>query len=742
MSIQIKTVVPVIVAMVLLVAFIFVFVSIHVTSLANSLAEAREQSVAENARNHLRGLETQSAIISHSISTNPHFIDIYTARDYDAIRAFFNAQKALFGVESILLTDAYATVLFRSHDPARYGDDASRSAGISYALQGGSLSLYVSNESFKIGLSSVAPILDAQGVVIGSLVVSYDLSREYYVNYFSNTFDAEVAFFAGSHMVTTSMQALGNAQTADYISPDADMEEALNTVLTYNSTISRRMIFACGGDFNVLFHPLSGRVDEVVGIFFIGFSRAEVNEEIARMQTIIILAILVGMVLAGTFLVFMITRFTKPLWMLTRQVLDINEGEIVELYGTHRKDEVGALSRNIGQMRSKLVALVQNAQAASEAKSHFLSNMSHEIRTPLNAINGMVAIGTSHPTAHNKQYALDKIGLASAHLLGVINDVLDIAKVEANKFTLNPVAFSFKRSISHVVEVIRYRMDEKMLNLIIEADPSLPRYVVGDAQRYMQVLTNILTNAVKFTPEQGVIRLSVSLAEKRTDTCTILTEITDTGIGMTEEQQARVFDLFEQAEPGTYRNYGGTGLGLSISKQIVAMMNGEIWVNSTPGVGTTFTFSSVFGYANDDMHVQLEEAVVANFNEAVFEGKVILLAEDIEINCEIVRALLADTKIIIDCAEDGNVAVEKYKAAPGRYDLVFMDVQMPVMNGYEATRQIRAAQPPGVYVPIIAMTANVFKDEVEKCLEAGMDDHIGKPIDRAVVIEKLCRWLN
>ncbi|MDR1125136.1 MAG: response regulator [Deltaproteobacteria bacterium] len=516
----------------------------------------------------------------------------------------------------------------------------------------------------------------------------------------------------------------------------------------------------------------------------------------------------------------------------------------------------------------------KKAEEGSRAKSAFLSTMSHEIRTPLNAIIGMTALGMSAPGTGRKDYCFGKIEDASVHLLGVINDILDISKIEANKFEIAPQLFNFEKLLQKVVNVINFRVGEKQHNLIVSLDKHIPRMLIADDQRLAQVMTNLLSNAVKFTPEGGTIRLNTRLLSEEDGLCSIQVEVTDTGIGISEEHQARLFSSFTQADSGITRKFGGTGLGLAISKHIIEIMGGRIWVVSELHRGSTFAFimparrgngekerrllnpnvrrDNMRVLAVDDMPEILEyfrdiaqrfgincdsatsgqealelirkngpydiyfvdwkmpgmdgielsrrirgntstksvvimisaaewssvegvakaagvdkflpkplfpSAILDCINECLgentlpeepaaraddpddFTGYCALLAEDVEINREIVLALLEPTGITIDCAENGNRAVEMFAAAPARYDLIFMDMQMPEQDGLQATRLIRALDAPQARtIPIVAMTANVFREDIEKCFAAGMNDHLGKPLDFDEVLKILRRY--
>ncbi|AEF82686.1 PAS domain-containing hybrid sensor histidine kinase/response regulator [Leadbettera azotonutricia] len=515
------------------------------------------------------------------------------------------------------------------------------------------------------------------------------------------------------------------------------------------------------------------------------------------------------------------------------------------------------------------------ALKASQAKGAFLANMSHEMRTPMNAIIGMTTIAKTSEGLERKDYCLQKIEEASTHLLGVINDILDMSKIEANKLELSFVNFNFERMLQKTVNVINFKVEERKQVFTVHIGEHIPRFLLGDDQRLSQVIANLLSNAVKFTPEGGNIRLKAILDHEEEGVYVVRIEVSDSGIGISKEQQAKLFSSFEQAETGTSRKFGGTGLGLAISKRIVEMMGGSIWIESELGQGSTFAFTIKAERGHDEYPSLLasgtslknmsvlaiddmgeirdyfetimgrfgikcdiaesgEEAIkliedhgaydlyfvdwkmpgmdgietsrkikslttdksvvimisagewdyirddakkagvdkflpkplfpssiadiireclgsqnIAEANEEAqeekmdrFDGFSMLLAEDVEINREIVLALLEPTRLIIDCAENGSQAVEMFRAAPDKYNMIFMDVQMPEMDGYEATRTIRSLDVPrSKEIPIVAMTANVFREDVEKCLASGMNDHVGKPLDLAEVVDKLRKYM-
>ena len=406
-----------------------------------------------------------------------------------------------------------------------------------------------------------------------------------------------------------------------------------------------------------------------------------------------------------------------------------------------------ALLRNkmtlgIRDAAAQLELALEKAQAASSAKSNFLSNMSHEMRTPMNAIIGMTKIGKTTPDIGKKNYAFEKIEEASKHLLAVINDILDMSKIEANKFELFSVEFDFEKLLDKVTDIINFRVEEKQQQLSFYIDPDIPKILVGDDHRLLQVLTNLLSNAVKFTPERGSIQLNAHFIKEENGLYTIQVAVADTGIGISAKQQARLFTSFEQAETSTSRKFGGTGLGLAICKSIVKLMGGAIWVESELGAGSTFVFT-VQLEKHTGLTKPAKDSDEIPEQEETFPGRRILLAEDLEINREIVAAVLEPLCLEIDFAENGKEALRMFSARPEYYDLIFMDLQMPEMDGFEAARQIRAIDSPkAAEIPIIAMTANVFQEDIEKCLETGMNGHVGKPLDIGEIVQTLRVFLR
>ena len=384
----------------------------------------------------------------------------------------------------------------------------------------------------------------------------------------------------------------------------------------------------------------------------------------------------------------------------------------------------------------------QDANAANIAKTTFLNHMSHDIRTPMNAIVGFTDIAMKRKPDKEVENCLKKIRQSSEYLMTLINDVLDISRIESGKLEYKPVPADLRNIINTVSSIARGYMENRDLNFCVSREELKTPYVMADELRIREVLLNIISNAVKFTKDGGTISFAAENAPGNDDHHIIIRyRISDTGIGMSEEFQSRIFDEFTQENDGARTSYKGTGLGMAIAKKYVDLMGGKIEVSSRQGVGSTFTVEIPLRIA-EQILTEKEEKLRKDMD---LHGLHVLLAEDNDLNAEIAVSLLEQQGMIVTRAADGKSALIQFcNTAPGTFDLILMDIMMPEMNGYETTKAIRnlSNRPDGKEIPIIAMTANAFAEDVQAALKAGMDDHVAKPIDMSILISVITKYIE
>ena len=513
-------------------------------------------------------------------------------------------------------------------------------------------------------------------------------------------------------------------------------------------------------DTEAVLGAVTGQLEKLAaqGYLVVDRSKTEAELQQQKMQHGLILFVLLCILLFG-FIIALFLMFSKEthrrlgvLKAFARQVEAGNYQETIELISD---DATGQLARSLESMSWRLVDLIQEsehladqAQESSKAKSEFLASMSHEIRTPMNGVIGLLDIlSASKLDAQQKHYL--KLAQSSAKsLLSLINDILDFSKIESGKLALEKVDFNIVELANEFVDVMSHTAQEKGLSLFFEADGMEKHgWVNGDPTRLRQIFTNLVGNALKFTHE-GQVDLLVGLAERDGQTW-LRVSVRDTGIGIPEDKLSSLFESFTQVDASTTRKYGGTGLGLTISNQLAALMGATgLQVESELGKGSCFWFEFPTTVPEYPPETWMDENPVEPYvKKPLVQGsdgvkQRVLLVEDNAVNQVVAQMLIEADGFEVEIANDGQEALAKLNAHPEQFVLVFMDCQMPVMDGYTSTRAIRGGEGGECYksVPVIAMTANAMQGDREKCLEAGMDDYISKPIDAEVLSDKLSEW--
>ena len=705
-----KVLLPMITVVIMVSVIILSVATTQFSAFVATRVAASTERAALKFISNLEGEKYSAQVSAMFLAGSTRIIEALESQDREALAERIQDIDRSLEFDVYIFTDETGHVILSLEDRFPQGMDVSRHPAIHAALQGESVSSLERGPSHNLQVTAGRGVTNPEGEIIGAVFIGTHVGQKELLEEMRTISGSDFTLFVDDACVISSIGGT-----------DGSSCEAIDRTFSFETKndIVRDTFQVKGEDFLGLLLPLENNSGHVLGTMLIGQFMADTQSAI---DGFLMTGLVVTAVILGVSIMVIIIRAKAVDASITSRDLLLQE------------------------TNQRLELALEDALSASRAKGEFLSVMSHEMRTPLNVINGLTQIALKE-RGETANAALRKVATASEHLLGMINNVLEVAKIEADKLELVESSFVLGDMISKVEALLSGQMTEKNHGFIIEIDPNLPHTAIGDEQRLTQILINLLSNAATYTPDGGKVKLHAALCGKTSNRFGIRFSVTDTGVGIPASQHERLFERFEQLDCGSNRKYGGAGLGLAISQSLLQLMGGGSFnVDSEPGKGSKFSFDLILSYCpqaekNKELTV-CEVETTADSKDVDLSTKKILLAEDMEINQEILIALLEETGIQIETAANGEEAFHKIQQEPEAFDLVLMDIQMPIMCGIESTRHIRKFLNRDRKLPIIALTANVFAEDIEIYLRAGMDDHIGKPIRLDHLLETLRKHLK
>jgi len=737
-SLKSKIIFPSVVIL-LFLAFIMTFYSSFVffrfsTALNNEIITV----TSYNLGSYLEKYEHNSKTAAFSAAHLPDLISAVSERSTEKTFKALDDMVEFFDVSYFTVTDKDGYVLARTHEPSRYGDLIASMQNIEDALNGKVSTYYESGPFISLSVHTGAPVYDSSGGLIGVISAGVRLDKNESVDKLKQHFNADFSVFLGKTRIATTIMRNGERITGTQSGFDLPPDAFENGFAHFD------YLDVMGESYSAFLHPIVNSKNEIFAMIAVGVSNSQLLGERNRLIINNAIICVVGLIVSFLILFHIISKLTKPINKLAALVADVTQGSL-NIKGEKQEnvpDEISSLSSDVVSLVEQLRDSANKAQMASITKSVFLANMSHEIRTPMNSIMGFSELALDDDIPQKTREYLIKILENTEGLLQIINDILDISKVESGKMDLEKIPFNIHELFTSCRTLVMPKAVEKGIMLHFFAEPSIGKMLLGDPTRMRQILVNLLSNAVKFT-NTGTVNLYAEIKNMSENTVTMEFEVKDSGIGMTSEQIEKIFDPFTQAETGTTRQYGGTGLGLSITRNILELMGSSLLVESTPGLGSKFSFSLTFDTIDateDDLYHK--KVLLNELEKPVFSGEV-LLCEDNPMNQQVICEHLTRIGLKTTVAWNGRIGFDMVRrrilSEKKQFDLIFMDIHMPVMDGIQAAKKIREADD---NVPIIAMTANVMSDERTNYMNSGMLDCICKPFTSKELWHCLLKYLK